>query len=131
MKKINVKEEVFVRKFISLYIEIIDSEFRENKKKVEKTNEKIVFMLHDYPLLFKDLGILYNSFEKIKKKKKSEGFVFNEEFKFFLEWTFEELYKNKIVNKKTFDILTAWLTNFNIESRKSGPGELAGAAMGF
>jgi hypothetical protein len=131
MKKINIKEKVFIKKFINLYIGIIDSEFNENKEKIGKANEKIIFMLEDYPILFKDLGVLYNNFEKIKKKKKLKGFVFNGDFKFFLEWIFEELYKNKIVNKKTFDILTAWLINFNIESRKSGPGELAGATMGF
>jgi hypothetical protein len=48
---------------------------------------------------------LYTLFETIKKEKKKEGFFFNDDFEFFLEGILNKLYKNKIIDEKTFNFL--------------------------
>ncbi len=88
-------------------------------------------MLPNYGFLFKDLNLLYKVFNKVAKDKEREGYFFNESFKFFLKWVFEELYAKKIIDKKIFNELNRFLTTFHLESRKMGPGETAGAGLGF
>jgi len=67
---------------------------------------------------------LYTLFETIKKEKKKEGFFFNDDFEFFLEGIFNKLYKNKIIDEKTFNFLQKWLSKINLKSYELGTGAL-------
>src|SRR3989344_2819984 len=99
------KEEKFIEEFINLYVEKINLKFIKDKKKLRGINKKIKSRLSNYLVLFKSLNLLYKIFNKVKEKKKKEGYVFNGDFEFFLEWVFDELYKQKIINKKDYEKL--------------------------
>ena len=109
------KEEKFIEEFINLYVEKINLKFIKDKKKLRGINKKIKSRLSNYLVLFKSLNLLYKIFNKVKEKKKKEGYVFNGDFEFFLEWVFDELYKQKIINKKDYEKLRDFLTKFSIE----------------
>ncbi len=74
-------------------------------------------MFPNYSILFKDINPLYEIFEETKKK---EGFVGG--FKPFLAWTFEELYHQKIIDKKIFNELNKILDKLNFEIRRNFTG---------
>ncbi|MCK5149647.1 hypothetical protein KAJ87_01865 [Candidatus Pacearchaeota archaeon] len=128
-KKISKKDKKFMRDFISFYFEkrelesslLEDKEDFISKRKLEKVDAKFNKLLLRYPILFdSDLEILYGVFNEVIKEKNVA--FFNKDFKLFLKGVFEELYAQKIIDKKTFDELNKFLTTFNLEVRGNFTG---------
>tara|TARA_Y100000310_G_C20283703_1_gene623800 strand:+ start:6 stop:401 length:396 start_codon:yes stop_codon:yes gene_type:complete len=116
------KKEKFIEKFVSFYIKKRELEYAlmlkknlDNKKDFEKANEEIISLLNKYSILFEDLRILEKFFNKVVEKE-SAKFVAGS-FRIFLEWIFENLYKQKIINKKDFKGLEKWLSNAKFDSK--------------
>jgi len=121
-----MKEKIFIERFVKLYAKLahLELSYPKDKKKVEQTYKKICALLPKYPFLFKDVSILYERFNKFNGKKIRGG-----NFYAFLQWTFNELHKNKIINKKELISLNVWLSKFDLEPFKVGIGGLGGAGI--
>mgnify|MGYP001580841132 CR=1 FL=1 len=106
MKNVKARDRKFIEKFVGLYADESNLEFFEKnvsvkRTKLNKLKKKISFLLPEYPVLFQDLNLLHKIFNDVLNKKRRK-FAFELKFEVFLEWTFEELLRNKIINKEDF-----------------------------
>ena len=124
---VSKKEEKFIEKFIKLYFkrrefDIVfekDKKDKESKDKIKKLDKEISKLLPNYPILFdNDLVALYGVFNKIAKDEKATFLVNN--FKSFLEWTLDRLHKEKIIDKKTYEILNQHVARLNFNLKLPG-----------
>jgi hypothetical protein len=120
LKTVSKKDKEFMKKFVRLYFKRheLDLFLEKNKKsvryknKIKKLDQKIQKFLPKYSILFdNDLTILYNIFTKIAKEEKVT-FIIND-FKSFLIWVLGGLYKEKIINKKSYEILNHRIAKLN------------------
>ena len=121
--KVNTKEKIFIEKFVKFYSKLAHLELssQKDKEKIKQTYKKICVLLPKYSLLFGDVNLLYKIFNKINGKQ-----IIGGNFYAFLQWTFDELYKNNIITKKELFQLNVWLSKFNLESSKLGVGAFWG-----
>jgi len=118
---VNKKEKEFMKSFIRLYIQELELFFEKDKKslkykeKVRKVESSIQKKLPQYSILFdNDLKVLEKIFRETTKKEKA-NFIVND-FLSFLKWTIKRLYREKIIDKKVFEMLNSHISkiNFNI-----------------
>ena len=131
-KKVSKKDDKFIEKFIELYLDIRELEYalvddKENKyyeKNFNDANKKMNKLLPKYPILFEqDFNGLSKFFNKVVEKKKAD--IFSREFEFFLKWTFNRLYEEKIINKETYSELKKFVRQLR-RPRKGSHLELGG-----
>lgn len=120
------KSEKFIRDFVEIYIEkyYLEIDSIKDEEKIRNINEKIKEMLPHYSILFKDVKVLQNIFEEVKK-----GEVFTINFESFLNWIVQTLYEEKIIDEQVFNELNKQLSKLNFKIRKLSMIELGGAGF--
>lgn len=121
------KRKEFIWKFLELYSDIYYFEtVDKDKAKLEKSEKEIYKLLPDYHYLFDDINFLYKAYNEYFEE--NPDMILRDGFKPFINWVFEELYEQKIVNKEVFEELKKFLNKFNMGSIKVGLG-LGGGAV--
>lgn len=119
------KDKKFIKDFIKLYINYRVAEFnlfreeKNSKIKIKKLGKKVDFSLSKYKVLFEDMNFLERSFVKINKKQ-GVGFL-SRDFRYFLRWIINRLYKKKIISRNLFKKLSKELEESNIRFINLGP----------
>ncbi len=128
MKKgISKKDKEFMKKFVSLYfkrreLDLFLEKDKKNigyKNKIKKLDSQIRRILPKYAILFENnLNVLFDVFGKVAKEEKAT-FITND-FKSFLRWTLDRLHEEKIINKKTYEVLSQYVVRLNFNLRLPG-----------
>lgn len=120
LKTVSKKDKEFMKKFVRFYfkrreLDLFlekDKKSTKYKNKIKRLDNQIHKILFKYSILFdNNIITLYNIFRRIAKEEKAT-FITND-FKSFLIWVLEKLYKEKIINKKDYEILNKHIAKLN------------------